>query len=450
MSFASIIILAAYVALISSPYILRKYGQANTDHYGAFAIGSRNFGWFRIAAGLSATFIGGAAVINTASMGYTYGWFAITDALSTSLALLLSSFVVVPLLFRKRAFSLGSFLRESGRLTAIVSGLLSTVVYTLITAAQIVALLRILQPYFSISPTLLATFATIGIAAYIFFGGYSAVTVTDVIQFITMSISYFAVTGFFLFAGTTIPVAQPIQTQPMPLDLILLLALPLLFVPVSQDVHIRIHSAKAKRDATVGILLAGLVYLLFGFISVSVGTTLARNGVTLVSPDNAVPTFINTHFGSMAIIPSIAILAAVMSTLDSVLFAAVTSLSYDVLDNISSTERHREKDSGIPRLGIGCILLVALFMALRTPSILHLILSALVIYVSVLLPMLAGVALRLSGAIIGKVGLVVLVAVVALEVANVQLPYRAFIYCGLHMAIVLVLRFVQKHQEELA
>ena len=94
-------------------------------------------------------------------------------------------------------------------------------------------------------------------------------------------------------------------------------------------------------------------------------------------------------------------------------------------------------------------MLVALFMALRTPSILHLILSALVIYVSVLLPMLAGVALRLSGAIIGKVGLVVLVAVVALEVANVQLPYRAFIYCGLHMAIVLVLRFIQKPQEGL-
>ena len=300
------------------------------------------------------------------------------------------------------AFSLGSFLRESGRLTAIVSGLLSTVVYTLITAAQIVALLRILQPYFSISPTLLATFATMGIAAYIFFGGYSAVTVTDVIQFIMMSISYFAVTGFFLFTGTTSPSAQPIPTQPMPLDLILLLALPLLFVPVSQDVHIRIHSAKAKRDATVGILLAGLVYLLFGFISVSVGTTLARNGVALVSPDNAVPTFINAHFGSMAIIPSIAILAAVMSTLDSVLFATVTSLSYDVIDNIPSTKRHSEKDSGIPRLGIGCILLVALFMALRTPSILHLILSALVIYVSVLLPMLAGVALRLSGAIIER------------------------------------------------
>src|SRR3972149_1222509 len=291
MGFSSIIILAAYVALISSPYLFRKYGQAKTNHYGAFAIGSRNFGWFRIAAGLSATFIGGAAVINTASVGYTYGWFAITDALSTSLALALSSFVVVPLLFRKRAFSLGSFLRESGRLTAIVSGLLSTVVYTLITAAQIVALLRILQPYFSISPTLLATFATMGIAAYIFFGGYSAVTVTDVIQFFVMGISYFSVTGFFLFTGTTIPTVQSIPTQPMPLDLILLLALPLLFVPVSQDVHIRIHSAKAKRDATVGILLAGLVYLLFGFISVSVGTTLARNGVVLISPDNAVPTF---------------------------------------------------------------------------------------------------------------------------------------------------------------
>lgn len=450
MSFANFIIIAAYVALISSPYMLSKYGRAKTDHYGAFAVGARNFGWFRIASGLSATFVGGAAVINTASMGYTYGWFALTDALSTSVALILSAFVVVPLLFRKRVFSLGTFLKGSGRLTTIVSGLLSTVVYTLITAAQIVALLRILQPYFAIPPTILATITTLGIAAYIFYGGYSAVTVTDVIQFIMMSICYFAVTGFFLLTDSSSPAAQPVTTKPMSLDLIFLLALPLLFVPVSQDVHIRIHSAETKRGASVGILLAGLVYLLFGFISVSLGMTLARNGITLASPDSAVPTFISAHFGSMAVIPSIAILAAVMSTLDSVLFAAVTSLSYDVFDNISSTDRRREKDSRIPKLAIACILLVALFTALRTPSILNLILSALVIYAAVLLPMLAGVALRLSKAIIGKVGLAILVVVVALEMARVQLAYRAFIYCGVHMAVILVLRIIQKPREELA
>lgn len=449
MNFASIVVLAAYAALISSPYLLRSYGRAKTDRYGTFAVGARNFGWFRIAAGLSATFIGGAAVINTASMGYTYGWFALTDALSTSLALVLSAFLIVPLLFRKRAFSLGTFLQESGRMTTIVSGLLSTVVYTLVTAAQIVALVKILQPYFTMSPTLLAALATLGIAAYIFYGGYSAVTVTDVIQFIFMSTCYFAVTAFFLLTETPGTVGQLIPTKPMPLDLILLLALPLLFVPISQDVHIRVHSAETKRDASVGILLAGLVYLLFGFISVSLGVTLARDGITLVSPDSAVPTFISTHFGSMAVIPSIAILAAVMSTLDSVLFAAVTSFSYDVLDKLPSKETRREKDSGVPKTAIGCILLAALFIALQTPRILNLILSALVIYVSVLLPMLAAVAIKLSKPLIGKVGLGILVVVVALEAAGIQLPYRVFVYCGLHIAIVLVLRFTQKPQEEL-
>jgi Na+/proline symporter len=313
MTFASIVILVAYAALISSPYLFRSYGRAKTDRYGTFAVGTRNFGWFRISAGLSATFIGGAAVINTASMGYTYGWFALTDAVSTSLALILSAFLVVPLLFRKRAFSLGSFLQGSGRMTTLVSGLLSTVFYTLVTAAQIVALVKILQPYFPFSPIILAAIATLGIAAYIVYGGYSAVTVTDVIQFVFMGICYFAVSGFFLLMEIPSTAAPPIPAKSMPLDFIFLLALPLLFVPISQDVHIRIHSAETKRDAAVGVLLAGLIYSLFGFISVSVGMSLASSGVVLASPDAAVPTFISAHFGSMAVIATIAILAAVMS-----------------------------------------------------------------------------------------------------------------------------------------
>ena len=61
----------------------------------------------------------------------------------------------------------------------------------------------------------------------------------------------------------------------MSTDLLLLLALPLLFVPVSQDVHIRINSAKSPRDALTGVLLAGLCYFVF------VGRYLQKDSGTL-------------------------------------------------------------------------------------------------------------------------------------------------------------------------
>src|SRR5512134_3796421 len=92
----SYILLGCFLALILSPYLLRRFSRQRTDTYGSFAVGERNFGWFRITAGLSATFVGGSAVINVAGLGYTYGWAGLTDALAISSALVLSAILVIP------------------------------------------------------------------------------------------------------------------------------------------------------------------------------------------------------------------------------------------------------------------------------------------------------------------------------------------------------------------
>lgn len=363
--------------------------------YGAFAIGARNFGWFRIAAGLSATFIGGASVINLAGLGYSFGWYGLTDVIATSTALLISAGIIVPLLFKRRTISLGGYLRGSGKSINVTTGLLTTVVYTLITAAQIVALIRLAQPYFPIPNWLFALIAITGVTAYVLYGGYSSVTVTDVIQFMVMTVFYFGLVGATLLIGSSVQEGEPLVTEAMPLDMVLLLALPLLFVPISQDVHIRINSASSQRDAKIGVGLAGLFYFLFCFISVSVGVSMAASGVELQSPDDVVPHFLSNHFGALSVIPTIAIIAAVISTLDSVLFASASSLAYDFWDLL--IDKQRQKDSGRPQVSTLIVVGIALVIALQAQKILGLILSALVIYVSVLLPMVIRRALKKLG-----------------------------------------------------
>ncbi|MHC1770096.1 MAG: sodium:solute symporter [Verrucomicrobiia bacterium] len=433
----SLIVLAAFLALIASPYLLRRFSRAHTDAYGTFAIGARNFGWFRIGAGLSATFVGGAAVINLAGLGYSFGWYGLADVIPTSAALLASAFIVVPMLFQRRSISLGGYLQGSGKLASAATGLLSTVVYTLITAAQIVALIKVVQPFFNVPAPILALVATLGVAAYLLYGGYSSVTVTDVIQFIVMGACYFALVGFTLLIGSQDAPGQLIATKTMPLDLILLLALPLLFVPVSQDLHIRVNSAITKRDATLGVVLAGICYFLFGLISVSVGRTMAGAGIALKSPDDAVSTFLTNHFGAFAVIPTIAVICVVVSTLDSVLFASASSLAYDFWDKI--TDRERQRDSAHPRIATLVVLGVALLIALQAPRILRLILSALVIYVSVLLPMLVGRYLHKKNTALGLLAFVAIVVVTTLEAIGFAAPFRAFLYTGIHLAVVLCL-----------
>jgi SSS family solute:Na+ symporter len=418
----SYIILAAFLVMVVSPYLLRRFARSQTDAYGTFAVGGRNFGWFRIMAGLSATFVGGAAVINLAGLGYSFGWYGLSDVIPTSAALIGSAFLVVRMLFKQRNISLGSYLQGSGKLVNAATGLLSTVVYTLITAAQFVAFIKVVQPHFNLPPVAIALIAGVCVTAYLLYGGYASVTLTDVIQFIVITLGYFAIVGVTLLVGSHAPAGPAVQTKDMPLDFILLLALPLLFVPVSQDLHLRINSGKSQRDATIGVFFAGICYLVFGLISVSVGRTMAATGVALPTPDDAVPIFLASHFGALAVIPT---------------FAAASSLSYDFWDRLSDKETR--KDSARPRVATVIVLVVAILIALQAPQVLRLILSALVIYVSVLLPMLVGRFLQKRSGPLGSVAIAVLVIVTALEAIGYTAPFRAFLYAAVHLAVVVCL-----------
>lgn len=442
----SYILLGCFVALILSPYLLRRFSRQRSDTYGSFAVGERNFGWFRITAGLSATFVGGSAVINVAGLGYTYGWAGLTDALAISSALVLSAILVVPRVFRQRNISLGGSLRVSGRLVNAATGLLSTVVYTLITAAQIVALIKVAQPFFPVPPAIIAFAATLAVAAYVIYGGYNSVTLTDVIQFIVVGSCYFALVAWTLVDGTpatttsATATAAAIPPRAMPIDLMLLLIVPFLFVPVSQDLHIRINGARSQRDARLGSVFAGVIYLAFGAISVCVGRSLAAGGVALASPDDAVATYLGVNFGALAIIPTFAVLCVVVSSLDSVLFASASSLAYDFWDRLANRTTPHEKDSTHPRLATAIVLGVALLIALQTPRVLDLVISAIVIYVSVLLPMLVGRMISRQPRALGFLGFAALAAVILLEIAEHELPFRVFIYTAVHLTAVLCLK----------
>lgn len=438
MTASGMIVVAAYLFFISIPYLRRL--KSSERYYGSFAVGHRRYNWFWILCGLSATYVGGAAVLNLPSLGYTYGWYGLADVLPTSAALVLSAIVLAPLSRQKAAFSLGTFLQQRGRLVIFTVGLLSAIVYTLITAAQISALTATLQPFVPVAKPALAIVSTFGVIAYVFIGGYQSVTFTDIVQFLCMLLMYFVPVGLFaVFFGTHVD-PPPLPTTPMPTDMILLLAIAFLFVPVSQDLHIRLHSADSLFDARYGTLFSGIAYLVFGCISVGVGVVLAQRGVPLSSPDDAVPVFLQHTFASFSFIPTIAILAVILSTLDAMIFSASTAIGYEVWDVFRS--RRSDRDSHSAQWATVLVGIIALVIALQAPRILALILPALVIYVSVLLPLLLGFAIRLDERYAATIALAVLVIVVALEALSFHFPYRVFVYVGAHAMIVLVARII--------
>jgi SSS family solute:Na+ symporter len=315
------------------------------------------------------------------------------------------------------------------------------VVYTLVTAVQIVALIKIAQPYFPVPETTIALVATFGIGAYVLYSGYGSVTVTDVIQFLVMGLCYFALAGGVLLIGSAAAPpagAIPVAPQAMPGEMILLLALPLLFVPVSQDLHIRVNSAASPGHARAGVLLAGVTYLVFGLVSVNIGRSLADAGVPLARADLAVPEFLARHFGTFSIIPTIAIGCVIISSLDSALFAAGSSFAYDLWDRLARPAAGAREGSR-PRIATAVVLGAALFIALREPQIIKLVLSAVVIYVSVLLPMLLGTFLKKRSSALGALAILALVVIASLEALAATLPFRVLFYTIIHVLAAMCL-----------
>ena len=202
------------------------------------------------------------------------------------------------------------------------------------------------------------------------------------------------------------------------------------------------NSAKSLKDARTGVLLAGVCYFVFGLVSVSVGMFLARSGVVLENPDDAVATFLTSQFGAFALLPTIAVLCVVISTLDSVLFASASSLSYDFWDRMSSSKPAH--DTARPRIAALIVLAVALFIATQTPQVLRLILSALIIYIAVLLPMLAARYLGKSTKGAAILGLIALVLCTAVEIYGVGAAYRVFVAAGVHLLAVICLKREEK------
>ncbi len=432
MDAVGIALVVAFGTFVSLPYLFRRLGPGQ----GRFAVGHRDYGWLSITAGLSATFVGGAALLNLPSLGFTYGWYGLADVIPSAVGLLVSGLVIAPFIRRAKAMSVGTYLATAGPLVGAVSGILGFVVYTLIAGAQLLALARLVEQHVPLPPGLIAALGGLAVSAYIIYGGFASVLLTDRVQFGVMMVLFLGLVGAAQIFGASPPPAgsSAYRAEAMPLDMVVLLGLPLLFLPASQDVHVRIHAASSLRHARLGCLGAAVAYLAFGIVAVSVGVVTARAGTALESPDMAAPTYLRNTFGAFAILPMIAVLAAIVSTLDSVLFAAVTSLAYDASRWL---RRGSEQEAGIPPwLATLVVLTLAVAIATAAPRILSVILPALIIYVAVLLPLLLGVVLRVNHRWLASVALGVLAGTLANELVGWRFPFRAFAICSIHALVV--------------
>lgn len=399
------------------------------DSIGEFTITKNKLKWFPIAAGISMTFAGGAALLNMASLGYTFGWYTLVDPLA------LIGGILIVLIFIKayqkdNGVTISNLLSKSDRKLSVLIGIITSVVFILILAAQFVALSKLLSPYFtSVHPLILTAVLSAAIFSYVFWGGFSSVTKTDILQLMFIGLFLVApVIYFILVSKPALPEHSDnvIEFTKMPLNLIILLGLSLLFIPLSQDINIRVKSAVSKKQAITGLLIGAGLYVTIVIISSFLGITIANSGMTLDDPELAFTTFFQTHYPTFGIMAVLAALAAIISTMDSYSLNAITSVSQDLLSETNAL-KNKNHNQLIKIAGL-IVFVAALSIALFFNKILALILTALLIYISVLIPIAIGKRLGVKDNLILWSSLILIAGIVIAEMLKLDIDPKAVYY----------------------
>ncbi|MCK4664999.1 MAG: hypothetical protein KAT68_19170 [Bacteroidales bacterium] len=437
-----IIIILSILSFITIGYLVKKQeNQSISD----FTISRNRLKWFPISAGISMTFTGGAALINMPSLGYTFSWYNLVDPIAVISGLLIVIFFIKQ--YREdNGVTISDLLSKVDRKLSILIGIITTVVFLLFIAAQFVALSKLLMPYFpSVNPIILTIIPSTLIFSYVFLGGFVSVTRTDIMQFFFIAFLFIIpVAYFFLFKEAHILKTNHTQPtfQAMPMNLIILLAFPLLYIPFSQDINIRAKSAVTKRQATLGVIWGGIFYSLIIISSTYIGITLAKNGIILDDTEKAFSTFFKEYYPHIGIIAIIATLAAIVSSLDSYSLNAISSMSNDILLKLNPFKEKKQKV--FIKISAILVFILSLGIALFFNKVLTLILTALLIYISTLVPIAFGRKFKLPDSYIFTSSVLLIISIIVIELFKVELSPKAIIYPGLGVLFMISFLIIKR------
>lgn len=424
MNLIQIVILLSLFAFVVVGLIVKRSGMAS---YSDFTMDRGRLGWFTIAAGVSMTFAGGAAILTTASVGYTFKWYSLVDPIS-----LLIGIVIVLFFYNKyekdKGTTITDLLSSNYKGLTVLLGCITFLTFTLIVAANFVALSKLLSPYFpEINPLVLTFIFSTLVFSYVFWGGFKSVTRTDILQLLLIICLLIVPILFFVIKNIDQLGIESTTHEfiTMPIDYIILFSIPILFTPLSQDINLRIKSAKNQKQGKYGLLMGGFFYFSIAISAAFVGVYLGNNNFNLHDPEQAIPLFFKTHYPNVGFLAIIASLAAIVSTLDSYILNATISFSNDIIKPLFNLGKNVNKTIMFSSL---ITYVIAMVIALFFNKILVLSLTSLLIYISVLAPIALGNRFGLPEKQIFAGTIISIFAIVAAEFFSLTIDAKAFVY----------------------
>ncbi|MCA9101037.1 MAG: sodium:solute symporter family protein [Planctomycetales bacterium] len=344
--------IALYVVAM---YVLAYVSQRRIHNVEDFLVAGRQLPLSLAWMTLLATWFGAGTMLTAADEVRVQGLRAAAlDPLGAGLCLLLAGWFVAGPMWRERLLTVPDlFRRRFGVAAETVSAVIMVPSYFGWIAAQFVALAGMLELYFGIDPRVgLVLVAVVG-TGYTLMGGMWSVTLTDAVQ-ITLVLAGLLVLGvvvlFELGSGDAVTGWSRLATEtPAELRTVVptdtaaefwawcgVLAVGALGNLPGQDLMQRVFAAKSERVARRACQVAAVVYLAFGTIPVGLG--LASNLLFPADRTAAIlPALAHAFLNpALAVVFTVALMSAVLSTIDSAILSPAGVLAQNVFSKFST------------------------------------------------------------------------------------------------------------------
>jgi SSS family solute:Na+ symporter len=337
-----------------------------------YLVAGRNLGPCLYLGTLSAVVLGGASTIGSVKLGYTYGISGVWLCCALGAGIVVLSMVLAKPLLKLKLYTVSQVLaRRYHPAARVTSGAIMLAYDLMVAVTSIIAIGSVMQVMFDLSFTASILLGGGLVVLYSTLGGMWSLTLTDIIQFIIMTVGMMLVlmpmsivkAGGWAAFSHLLPDSY-YQLSSIGLDTILVFFLIYFFgILIGQDIWQRVFTARSTNIARYAGLGAGVYCVLYGVAGALIGMAGKLVLPHLTNTDGAFAAI------AQAVLPpgvsglvAAAALAALMSTASACLLASSTIALEDVLPAV------RKRPSGGLAAGrfttfvMGCIMLGLAFV----------------------------------------------------------------------------------------
>lgn len=375
-----IIVMVLYLgAMLAVGFYGKKYANSFEDYLTAAKQGT----FLMVCGSYIGSHIGNGIVVGGAEYGAIYGIGGVWYGVGSALGYILFAFVLSRVLYKNGDLTMSDALnrRYGARITGTVFAVINALAGMSIMAGQIIAG-RNLFAYFGMNATLGAVIVCVIVFIYSSMSGQWGVLMTDMIQVAIIIVCTLIAFGCMIGQGglSVIGSALPesfFEWIPFELDTWVMMLFPsMLYGLISSASFQRNNSAKNERVAFHSAFWGAVVLLPYVILPVLMG----MYGIALY-PDAAPGTIlfkvlIENFPPIVAALMIAALMAAVMSTVDSQLIYITGSITNDIYKNYFDRKADERKLNRIAHVATVVIGLITLYLALGADTIIAMLSSA--------------------------------------------------------------------------